>query len=297
MRAQYTRAVRMRMVTTVFGILLGLAAVLFGLWRASEWAMDQWVFNNAAFSIRVMTVETDGVIPIRQIRAWAGVKEGDNLWAIDLIRIRRDLELQPLIESAAVERMLPHTLRIRVVEREPVAQITGFQTGPTGAARPTICYLDRAGYVMLPLDGAGPASAADISPLPVLTGVMGTELRPGRRVESPQMHAALRFVAAFTRSPMAGIVNLKTIDLSSPQVLQVTTAQRNKVTFAFDTPERQLQRWQIVHHFALNEGKLIATLDLSVSNNVPAVWHTSDAEPPPVKPIPAKPSRYRKKHV
>lgn len=297
MRSQHTRAVRTRMATTIFGLVLGLAVGVVAVWRASEWAMDEWVFRNAAFNIRVLDVETDGVIPARQLRAWAGVKEGDNLWAIDLFRVRRDMELQPLIESVAVERVLPHTLRIRVTEREPIAQITGFQTNPGGGVKAVTCYLDRNGYVMLPVEGVdvvGAASGAD--PLPLLTGVVGTELRPGRRVESPQMHAALKLVTAFARSPMAGIVDLKSIDLSAPQVLQMRTRQGNEITFGLDGHERQLQRWRVVYDFARSEQKSIATLDLSVTNNVPARWQTATAEPP-ANSKPAKPPRYRKKHV
>ena len=46
----------------------------------------------------------------------------NNLFALDLSRVKRDLELVPAIESADVERILPHTLKICVTEREPIAQ-------------------------------------------------------------------------------------------------------------------------------------------------------------------------------
>ena len=53
-----------------------------------------------------------------QLRRWAGVKPGENLFALDLARVKRDLEMVPLIDSVSVERVLPRTLRIRVTERE-----------------------------------------------------------------------------------------------------------------------------------------------------------------------------------
>ena len=38
------------------------------------------------------------------------VRTGQNLMALDLTRVQRDLEIQPPIQFAAVERVLPHTL-------------------------------------------------------------------------------------------------------------------------------------------------------------------------------------------
>jgi cell division septal protein FtsQ len=296
MRAQHTRAVRTRMATTAFALILGTSVACFVLWRGSEWALEEFVWRNSTFNIKTIDIQTDGIIPIDQIRVAAGVKEGDNLLAIDLLRMKRDLELLPLIQSAAVERMLPNTLRLRVIEREPVAQMSGFQAAsPGGNVTSTTFYIDEAGYVMLPLDLARqprPLSAY-WDPLPTLTGVVGTELRPGKRVESPQLHAALRLVAAFGRSPMVGLADIKFIDISSPQTLILTTGQGNEITFGLNGIDAQLRRWRMVHDFVLRDGRAISTLDLSVSNNVPARWQEANVAPPPL-PKPIKPSRYRK---
>jgi cell division septal protein FtsQ len=268
----------------------------FVLWRGSVWAMDELVYHNPAFGIKVLDIQSDGIIPVQQLRLWAGVKEGDNLFALDLLRIERDLELQPLIQRVVVERVMPNTLKLRVVEREPIAQISGFQPQSGGGEiKSVIFYIDEAGYVMLPL--SPPDAALPLDTFPVLTGVRGTELRPGHRVESPQMHAALKLIVEFGRSPMAGLVDLKSIDVSSSQVLQISTRQGNEVIFPLDSLDRHVRRWRIVHDYALQEGKAIALLDLSVSNNVPARWQETGSFPP-VRPNPIKPSRYRKpKHV
>ncbi len=58
-------------------------------------------------------VQTDGVLTAETIRRWAMVQTGQNLMALDLMRVKRDLELQPPIQFVAVERVLPRTLQTR----------------------------------------------------------------------------------------------------------------------------------------------------------------------------------------
>ncbi len=295
MRSHHTRTARLRLARTVVGGFLGATLGVLGLWHGSQWVLDKLVFRNPAFNIREPVVVTDGVLPTSQILEWAGIKAGDNLFTLDLPRIERDLELQPLILRAVVVRELPCTLNLRIFEREPVAQISGYQANSaSGEVKSTVFYLDESGCVMSPLES--PDAPFPLDPLPVVTGVRGTELRPGKRIESAQMRAALRLITTFGQSTMAGLVDLKAIDLSIPGGVQVLTRQGHEITFPLDAPERYLRRWRTVHDFAGQEGKAIATLDLSVANNVPVLWNEAGLLPP-VPVIPLKPSRYKKKHV
>jgi hypothetical protein len=191
----------------------------------------------------------------------------------------------------------PNTLRIRVIEREPVAQTVLFEPSGEGKPRSILFYFDADGHVMLPLEAHRlEASALGFDTLPILTGVAGADLRPGHQVESRQIQAALQLVVEFSRSPMLGLVDINAVDLSVPQLLQVSTSQGATVTFALEHLDRQLRRWRLVHDYALRSGKALASLDLSVSNNVPARWLEASAASLP-KPKALKPSPYKKRHV
>ena len=292
------RAIRLRLAATIFARLFGTAAVVFLLWRGGDWLLDEFVYKNPAFAVQVIDIETDGILSKPQLRSWAGVKIGDNLLALDLTRIQRDLEYMPWVQSAAVERVRPHTVRIRVAEREPIAQTTLFEPSVgDGKARAVTFYFDAQGYVMLPLDVHRlEAAAFGFDSLPMLTGIAGVDVRPGHPVESPQIQAALRLISGFGRSSMLGLVDLTTVDLSLPQALQVSTAQSAMVTFSVHNLEQQWRRWRLVHDYAARTGHGVASLDLSVSNNVPARWLEASVTPAP-RPKPVKPSPYRKKHV
>jgi cell division septal protein FtsQ len=296
LRSTQRRALRWRRLSLVIGIPVCLLIGLYGAWRGGEYTLEQLIEKNPAFAIHQIDVQTDGVISLEQIRRWAGVKLDDNLFALDLARVKRDLELVPNIQSVSVARVLPHCLKIRVVEREPIAQCHYPRLGAEGTADRMVYLLDAEGCLMLPLE---PGHRAEPAPsdvyLPVLVGIPAQELRPGRRVESAQVHAALRLIGAFERSPLSSEVLVKEIDVGTPNALQVTTDQGGTLTFSLLDPEAQLRRWQAVHEYSLEQQKYVGWMDLSVANNVPARW--LDATNPPVTPKLGKPSRNKKKHV
>jgi hypothetical protein len=234
------------------------------------------------------------------LRTCAGAHIGDCLLLLDLARIRRDLEYLPWIRSAAVERVRPHTLRIRVRERKPIAQTRLYQPlGASGPAQDVVFYFDAEGYAMLPLEvHRAQTSALGLDTLPLLTGLAGTDLRPGHRSESRQILSALRLITTFQRSSMLGKADLTSIDLAVPHLLEVTTSRGAQVVFSVQHLEMQLRRWRLVHEYGLGEGKAIATLDLSVSNNVPARWFEGGAAPPAAPMLfQHSPSSLKKKHV
>jgi hypothetical protein len=292
------RMLRLRLVAKLFAVAFGTITVLFLLWRGGDWVLNELILPNPAFAVREIDVQTDGIIPVQQLRLCAGVNIGDCLLTLDLRRIRRDLEYLPWVQRAAVERVRPHTLRIRVIEREPIAQTTLYQpANSAGMPSEVTFFFDADGHVILPLEiHRTQSSALGLDTLPSLTGVAGVDLRPGHPSESPQIQAALRLIGTFTHSPMLGVVDVTSIDISVPQLLQVTIAQQATITFAVDNLEKQLRRWRLVHDYGVRTGRALASLDLSVSNNIPARWLETGSLPPP-QPKPAKPSRYKKTNV
>lgn len=299
LRSSQVRAARVRMAAIALGTLFAGVAVLYVVWRSSEWALDALLYENKAFAIQELNVQTDGIIALDQLRRWTGVQIGQNLFALDLAGVRRNLELVSMIQSVSLEKVLPHTLRLRVVEREPLAQLSMPKPGPNGGVEMVAFYLDADGCVILPL---APAQCAVGAPnpsndqLPVIIGLKPNEAQPGRRLESPQARAALELIQAFERSPMQAVAELKRIDVSQPDVLFVKTGQGGEITFGLTDLDQQLRRWRAVAEAGQRSNKAIATLDLAVSNNIPARWLEASTVPQAsVKQ--SKPLHNRKKHV
>jgi hypothetical protein len=155
---------------------------------------------------------------------------------------------------------------------------------------------DEDGYVMRPLDPrwrTAPPPANER--LPILVGVPGAVPQAGRQVTSPQIRAALALVCEFDHSPMTGMVEIERINVAVPEILQVTTSQGAEITFSLNHFDTQLRRWRLIYDQYQKWGKAIATLDLSISNNLPVLR----SRPPPFRRCPARPQtpRPKRKHV
>jgi cell division septal protein FtsQ len=272
---------------------------LFGLylfWKTGELALNTFVYENQDFALELIDAQTDGKIAPEQLRRWTGVKVGANLIALDLAQVKRNLELVSVIDSVSVERVLPHTLKVRVTERRPIAQVNVPRADPAGGISVSVYQLDEDGVVIQPLDPrVCTVPLAEMNPqLPVIGGLNYFQLQPGRRLELPAVQAALRLVAAFDRSPMLGLVELQRVDVSEPRVLVATTGQGSEVTFSLDRVEQQLRRWQQIYDYGSQQQKTIATADLAVANNVPVRWMTAA---PVVAPRTVNPLRPRRRNV
>jgi cell division protein FtsQ len=288
-KARKTRSAGVRFATALLGFSLSVTALALLGWKGVQFALDAAVYRNPQLAIDHIIVETDGSLLPERIREWARVKNGDNLLALDLNRVKRDLELRAVIESAAIEKLLPRTLRITVVERKPVALVYLFRNGDSGAGQFDYTLLDANGVVVPPMPpGVRKEGAADPASLPVLTGFNPRELRPGVSVSSPQIRAALQLIRALGHSPLVSMVEIKSIDLSSASTLAVKTGEGCEVTLACDDFERQLARWKVAIEFGRRYNRILASIDLAVGNYVPATWtETTLINAPPTAPAPA----------
>jgi D-alanine-D-alanine ligase len=154
--------------------------------------LGAWLFaSNPRYVIQPggLDLQSSGRLQPAHLRDYAGLAEGQNLFALDLGQIRKSLLSVPLIKSADVRRVLPGTLRVRVSERVPVARLAsgaGFQFA-----------VDRDGVVL------GPSGRA--ATLPLITGVTEPGLSPARR--SRRRPSSMRSKRWNSRSPPASVAS------------------------------------------------------------------------------------------
>ena len=299
LRSDQVQATRLRLVLLALIIPTVTVLSLYLVWRVGEATLNAFVYENADFAIQQIDVQTDGVIAPEQLRRWTGVKPGANLIALDLAAVKRNLELVSVIDSVSVERILPRTLKIRVTERDPIAQVNVPRADGANGIAVSVFQLDADGMVMQPLDPrlcTVPLAKMN-SELPVIAGVNAFQLQPGRRMELPQVQAALQLILAFDKSPMAGLVDLRRVDISAPGVVVATTGQGSEITFGLDNLDQQLRRWRQIYDLGASQQRAIASVDLAVANNVPVRWMLASAAPVTVTPKAVKPVKNRRKNV
>lgn len=266
------RREKIRLASKIVLLLAGLLVLFFGVWRGGELLVDVAFYKNNAFAIQKVVVKTDGKIKAKQLSEWAGVKRGDNLFEVDLIEVKRKLEQVPFIKSAAVDRVLPSTLRLRVAEREPVAQVMIYRRALQGDYRKTLYHLDSEGHVIEPLPNMDRQEQMRRRWLPMITGISESELLPGRVLDHPRLHVALELIDRFNRSPMAGLAHLQQIDVAAPRTLKTRTWQGSEVFLALNGLDRQLFRWRLIYDYGRQHRRVLAKVDLSIKNHLPVRW-------------------------
>ena len=156
----------------------------------------------------------------RLLRAYAN----RNIFSVNLYEIERLAMRDPWVRAATVKRVLPGTIRVRVIERDPVAVAL-----IAGVAH----LVDREGYV-IGLTGSGPDD------LPVVTGLAG--------LQGNELSAALRRGVSIlerlnVRAPLFA-QRLSEIDLSEPgSVSAHTLGSGPRLLLDPGAVERNVNRW------------------------------------------------------
>jgi len=298
MRARDARRWRLRVITALVGVIGGTLIAAVVVWQAYRWAMRKLVYDNTAYAVRRIELRHEGRLRPEQIRAWSGITAGQNLLALDLERVRQELEMNPWIERADVETLRPDRVRLTIRERDPVAQVVVWRFSPVErSAWAETNYVEPGGMVLPPLrpEWVRSPEMADLSHLPRLVGLEQTAVIPGRTLRYPGISAGLALLAAYERSAIYSLVDLKELDVSSGLSLHGRLSTGTRVVFGASDFDRQLRRWGSIHAYAGSLGRDLDWLDLSVTNNVPARWREStNAVPaPPVK----KPKPNPRRHV
>jgi cell division protein FtsQ len=138
-------------------------------------------FWKSSLRVEHVTLEGNRIVEANELFQLAQVKRGSLIYDIDLKAIQRNLQSQCYIKKATVERNLPSTIQLTVVERTPIALVN----------RPDIVYLDEDGVIL-------PHSISKaLFDLPVLSGLkLGSTVSYGSVIHDPNATEALQILEA-----------------------------------------------------------------------------------------------------
>jgi cell division septal protein FtsQ len=251
-------------------LVIGLCT---GVYLGAREAARRFFFENPDYQLGRIEVQTDGTLQREQILKVAELHEGENIFAVNLARVHDQLQQLPQVDEVQVVRKLPAEIDIRVVERKPIAWITGEKQISDPFVSDAAFLVDARGVLM-----KEKKLLPEYLGLPLILGCASESLEPGKVVESLEAKAALELLRSSTRSFMQTRFQIREIDVSKGYCLLVTDKNRTRVTFGFDNLDDQLGRLEQFLIYSDDSKRELATVNLLVQRNIPVTFTKPAAE-------------------
>lgn len=243
--------------------------LMFGVFMGIKYTGSLFFNRNAKFELKIINITSDGRLSPEFFCERAGLQPGINLFAIDFDLLRKKLEEVPLVESVAIERKLPDTLNIKIIERVAMAQI---RWNP----RALPFLVDRYG-VILPMTRSGQA-------LPLIEGLNLKSLRPGDRVDNPGIRQCLDILAAADQLRLGSQVAFAGFDTRYPDFVTAVVNGETTTRFPLHSGREKLVRLVSVLQLSNEQGRRVKTIDLTPDGrNVPVTFYDPASVPVPAK--------------
>lgn len=237
---------------SVVVVTVALAGVLWGVLVGARFLGNVLFSGNSDFAITTLDLASDGKLQPWHIREYAGVKEGMNLFAIDIDGIREALESVPVVSRVTVRRQLPGTLVVRVTERVPLARIGRGE-------EPIPLAVDREGYVL------GPSSHSPA--LPAITGIQQPGLKPGTILSGPDIRDALTVLEICDTTRLSQYIRISSISVEDAEYLDLHLADGERVPMAREGIEWRLRKLAAVLQANRERGLTPVFIDATGDSN------------------------------
>ncbi|HEY2139725.1 MAG TPA: FtsQ-type POTRA domain-containing protein [Chthoniobacterales bacterium] len=255
-----------RVLVGLSKIILGVALVV-GILLGVRFASKRFFFENPDYRLSQIETQTDGTLQRDQILKATDLREGGNIFGVNLGQVRDRLQQLPQVDEVQVTRKLPGEIDIRITERKPIAWITSDKQISDPFASDVAFLVDARGVLM-----KEKKLLPEYLGLPLITGCTSESLEPGKTVESFEAKAALELLRLSTASFMQTRFLIREIDVSKGYCLVVSDKNHTRVTFGFDNLDTQLQRLEQFLVYADDSKRELATVNLLVQRNIPVTF-------------------------
>jgi cell division protein FtsQ len=243
-----------------------LAGLLAVAWFGVTLFIEQFFTKNKNYDVRVVEVNTDGVMTREEVLSKTGIREGLNIFSLNLEAAQKALALIPEVKSASVQRNLPNTVTISIEARRPVAWVAPGDTGADPSTMETSCLVDEDGVMIKPQ-----GFEASHTRLPVVYGVPTEQWRIGDKIEMPELESALDLfgLAAERSNPQ---VDLRAADITKGWCIVAWNDPQTRLTFGLKDLPAQLDRLQVILSHVEQTSRRIATANLIPERNTPVIF-------------------------
>ncbi|MEO6848053.1 MAG: FtsQ-type POTRA domain-containing protein [Chthoniobacterales bacterium] len=258
-RSRTARKQRNRRINKVFLFFFILAIVVVGGYFGSTHLLNRFFFQNPAYALLHLDVELDGTMNREEFLKETGIKEGSNIFSINLANVEARLSKDPRISSVHLERTLPDKISVTIAQRHPIAWISLGDDTATDTA-----YLVGMDGVLMKPKIIPPEYLA----LPVIKGIDPDDLHEGEVPSLPVFTAALELIQKNNDSAGA-FLKIRTIDTSKGYRLEVLNDQNAQVYFGLKNLDDQLKRLNILLTHCQETNRQIKSVNLMIQKNTP----------------------------
>ena len=207
-RARKATQYRNRRVLVFISKIALAAAICAGIYFGARVGMRRFFFENPDYRLTMIDMQTDGTLQRDQVLKIAGLREGENIFQVNLAQVHRVLQQLPQVDEVEVLRKLPGEIDIRILERKPIAWITS-EKQITDPFQSNVAFLMDARGVLMKEKKLLPEYLG----LPLVTGCTSESLEPGKIVESVEAKAALELLRLSAGSFMQTRFQIREIDI------------------------------------------------------------------------------------
>jgi len=180
-----------------------------------------------------------------QIISIANIGIGENIFKVDLNTAKANLELISMIKEVQVDRSLPSSVVINVLERKPFALLP---------AREGFIKVDEEGIYLQEARAGTPG-------LPVLTGIEYELPNPGQAVQAERLGDALKVITGLPASVVASLSEVHTAE-DGQIILYALEGIQCRLGLAMEIPEKGAILEQLLQQLSKQKDK-INYIDLS----------------------------------
>ena len=264
---------RNRKFFVVFSKVALVIALIAAIYIGARVAAKRFFIDNPDYKLSAIEVQTDGTLQREQVLSVAELREGENIFRVNLARIHERLQELPQVDEVEIIRKLPAEIDIRIVERKPIGWITSEKQIADPFASDAAFLVEARGVLM-----KEKKLLPEYLGLPLILGCASESLEAGKTVGSPEAKAALELLRLSTRSFMQTRFQIREIDVSKGYCLIVTDKNHSRVTFGFDNLDTQLQRLEQFLIYSDDAHHELATVNLLVQRNIPVTFQKPATE-------------------
>ena len=266
-RARRVSHHRNRRILLVVSKIVLVIAVCAGLYYGVRTGLSRFFFDNPDYRLSTIAIHTDGTLQRDQILKAGGLREGLNIFSVNLAQVHDRLQQLSQVDEVQVERKMPNEIDITITERKPIAWITSEKTVTDPFASDAAFLVDARGVLM-----KEKKLLPEYLALPLITGCSSEALVPGKTVDSFEAKAALELLRLTTTSFMQTRFQIREVDVSKGYCLLVTDKNHTRAMFGFDHLDVQMQRLEQFLVYSDDSQRQIETVNLLVARNIPVTF-------------------------